>query len=122
MSAAEIASSAPLAAPQNLAAAPGPLSLDLSWSAVANATRYTVKYSTTSGGPYLNSAPDPPPAQLHSGLTDGPTYYYVVPPEIPTTPALFPPRPAPRPSRPTSPPSNSAAAPLASTPAPPRSR
>jgi fibronectin type 3 domain-containing protein len=80
LSASEIALYAsPLAAPQNLAAAPGPLSLDLSWSAVPNATSYTVKYSTTSGGPYTTlSAGLPSTTQLHSGLNHGTTYYYVV--------------------------------------------
>jgi hypothetical protein len=80
LSAAEIAPYAsPLSAPQNLAATPGPLSLNLAWSAVANATRYTVKYATTSGGPYLTlSSGLSSPGQLHSGLTYGTTYYYVV--------------------------------------------
>ncbi len=80
LSASEIALFAsPLAAPQNLAATPGPLSLDLSWSAVANAAGYTVKYATTSGGPYSTlSAGLPSPAQTHSGLGYGATYYYVV--------------------------------------------
>ncbi len=80
LSASEIALYAsPLAAPQNLAATPGPLSLDLTWSAVPNATRYTVKYSTTSGGPYTTlSAGLPSTSQSHSGLSYGTTYYYVV--------------------------------------------
>jgi fibronectin type 3 domain-containing protein len=69
----------PLAAPQNLAAAPGPLSLDLSWSAVPNATNYTVKYATTSGGPYTTLSDGLPfTNQSHSGLNYGTTYYYVV--------------------------------------------
>ncbi len=80
LSASEIALYAsPLAAPQNLAATPGPLSLDLSWNAVPNATRYTVKYSTVSGGPYSTlSSGLPATTQLHSGLGYGTTYYYVV--------------------------------------------
>ena len=80
MSAAEIALYAsPLSAPQNLAAAPGPLSLDLTWSAVPNATRYTVKYSTVSGGPYSTLASGlPATSQSHSGLSYGTTCYYVV--------------------------------------------
>ncbi len=69
----------PLAAPQNLVATPGPLSLDLAWSTVPNATRYTVKYSTTSGGPYTTlSSGLSATSQLHSGINYGTTYYYVV--------------------------------------------
>ena len=80
MSAAELAPYAsPLAAPQNLAATPGPLSLDLAWSSVAHATRYTVKYATTSGGPYLTlSAGLPDTVHSHTDLAYGTTYYYVV--------------------------------------------
>ncbi len=80
LSPAEITSlSSPLAAPQNLAVTPGPLSLDLSWSAVPNATRYTVKYSTVSGGPYLTlSSGLSATNRLHSDLSYGTTYYYVV--------------------------------------------
>ena len=69
----------PLTAPQNLAASPGPLSLDLSWNAVPDATRYTVKYATVSGGPYVTLASGlSATSQLHPGLSYGTTYYYVV--------------------------------------------
>jgi fibronectin type 3 domain-containing protein len=69
----------PLAAPQNLAATPGSLSLDLSWNAAPNATNYTVKYATTSGGPYTTLSDGLPfTNQSHSGLNFGTTYYYVV--------------------------------------------
>ncbi len=80
LSATEIAVFAsPLAAPQNLAATPGPLEIGLSWNAVPNATRYTVKYATVSGGPYTTlSAGLPALSSLHSGLGYGTTYYYVV--------------------------------------------
>ena len=80
LSPAEISSHAsPLAAPQNLAASPGPLSLDLSWNAVPGATHYTVKYATVSGGPYSTLASGlSATGQLHSGLGYGTTYYYVV--------------------------------------------
>ncbi|HEY8991244.1 MAG TPA: LamG-like jellyroll fold domain-containing protein [Luteolibacter sp.] len=70
---------APPAAPQNLAATPGPLSLNLSWNAVPNATGYTVKYATMSGGPYATLATGLTETScFHSGLTYGTTYYYVV--------------------------------------------
>ena len=80
LSASDITSLAsPLAAPQNLVATRGPLSLNLSWNAVANATRYTVKYATTSGGPYITLATGlSGTSQPHSGLSYGTTYYYVV--------------------------------------------
>lgn len=69
----------PLAAPQNLAATPGPLSLDLSWDAVPDATSYTVRYSTVSGGPYLTLASGLAATSLtHSGLSQGTSYHYVV--------------------------------------------
>ena len=69
----------PLAAPAGLAATPGPLELDLSWNAVPNATRYTLRYATASGGPYMTlSAGLPALSKLHSGLSYGTTYYYVV--------------------------------------------
>ncbi len=69
----------PLAAPQNLRATPGPLSLDLAWNAVANATRYTLKYSAVSGGPYATlSSGSSALAQTHAGLGYGTTTYYVV--------------------------------------------
>ena len=69
----------PLAAPQNFRATPGPLSLEIAWSAVLNATGYTVQYASASGGPYatlLSGAPTL--SRVHSGLTYGNTYYYVV--------------------------------------------
>ena len=69
----------PLAAPQNLAATPGPLELTLAWDPVPGATRYTVKYATTSGGPYtVLSAGLPDVERLHSALSYGTTYHYVV--------------------------------------------
>ena len=69
----------PLSAPQNLAATPGPLELTLAWDPVPGATRYTVKYATTSGGPYtVLSAGLPDVERLHSALSYGTTYHYVV--------------------------------------------
>ena len=69
----------PLAAPQNFAATTGPLSLNLTWNAVPNATAYTVQVSTVSGGPYVTLASSlSGTSLLHSGLNHGTIYYYVV--------------------------------------------
>jgi Concanavalin A-like lectin/glucanases superfamily/Putative Ig domain len=69
----------PLAAPQSVVATPGPLSMDLSWASVANATRYSVYYATTSGGPYvLLSGSQTALTRQHAGLTYGTSYYYVI--------------------------------------------
>jgi len=69
----------PLAAPQNLVATRGPQQIGLTWSAVPNATRYTVKYATVSGGPYAMLASGLSATNyLHSGLSDETTCYYVV--------------------------------------------
>ena len=80
VSASEISALAsPLGAPQNLAVSAGSLSLDLTWDAVPSATRYTVKYATNSGGPYvLLTSGHSPTNYFHSGLTYGTTYYYIV--------------------------------------------
>jgi hypothetical protein len=70
---------APLASPANLSATPGPLALDLAWSAVPSADRYTLRYAIASGGPYTTlSAGLPALVKLHSDLSYGTTYYYVV--------------------------------------------
>jgi unsaturated chondroitin disaccharide hydrolase len=72
----------PPAAPTNLAAtAVSPSQIDINWTAETGAVRYSVKRSTTSGGPYTIIAP-PPVLTANSfsdtGLTAGATYYYVV--------------------------------------------
>jgi fibronectin type 3 domain-containing protein len=64
--------------PTNLTAIAGNGVVTLAWTAVAGATGYNVKRSTTSGGPYAQLA-----APTSSGYTDtvvvnGVTYYYVV--------------------------------------------
>jgi hypothetical protein len=51
----------------------------LSWGAVASATSYTVRRSTTSGGPYVNVATGvTATTYVSTNLTNGTTYYYVV--------------------------------------------
>ena len=51
----------------------------LSWTAVTNATTYTVKRSTTSGGPYTVVASGlTGTGYTDTGLSNGVTYYYIV--------------------------------------------
>jgi len=80
MTAEEVAGFAtPLTAPQGLAASGGPQQIQLSWDAVPNAASYTVKSSTTAGGPYATVATGlAANAFSHSGLPIGTTRYYVV--------------------------------------------
>ncbi len=52
---------------------------DISWEAVSGATSYTVKRSTTSGGPYTTIASGVTSTNyLDAGLSTGVQYYYVV--------------------------------------------
>jgi fibronectin type 3 domain-containing protein len=69
---------APPAAPTNLTATAGHRQVALSWSAVAGATGYHVKRSTTNGGPHATVAGVASAAFTDTGLSDGTTYYYVV--------------------------------------------
>lgn len=67
------------AAPTGLTAAAGDSEISLTWNASANATHYTVKRSTTSGGPYTMIANAVSgTSYVDSGLTNGTTYYYAV--------------------------------------------
>ncbi|MGQ5390373.1 glycerophosphodiester phosphodiesterase family protein [Paenibacillus sp. M.A.Huq-84] len=67
------------AAPTGLTATGGNTRVTLSWSSVTEATYYTVKRGTTSGGPYTVVANNVSnPTYTDTGLTNGTTYYYVV--------------------------------------------
>ena len=68
------------AAPTGLSAAGGTKQVTLSWSAVSSATSYNIYWSTTSGvtkanGSKITGATSP---AVHTGLSDGTTYYYIV--------------------------------------------
>jgi hypothetical protein len=59
--------------------APTQHTVDLSWTASADAVGYNIYRSTTSGGPYtmINSSLDGTTAYTDSTVTSGTTYYYV---------------------------------------------
>lgn len=68
----------PAGAPRQLAAVPGDTQATLTWSPNAT-TSYSVKRSTTSGGPYTTIATGVTSnAYTDTGLTNGVTYYYVI--------------------------------------------
>ncbi|MGA3301512.1 MAG: fibronectin type III domain-containing protein, partial [Candidatus Acidiferrales bacterium] len=66
------------AAPTGLAATPGNAQVLLTWAATANATGYTLKRSTTTGGPYTAIASQPTTSFTDTPLTNGTKYFYVV--------------------------------------------
>jgi fibronectin type 3 domain-containing protein len=65
-------------APTGLTAAPGNAQVLLTWAATANATGYTAKRSTTTGGPYTAIASQPATSFTDAPLTNGTKYFYVV--------------------------------------------
>ena len=68
-----------LAAPTNLTAKAGRRLIILNWNPSSGAQSYTVKRSTTNGGPYKTVASHViKPAYINTGLSPGTTYYYVV--------------------------------------------
>jgi hypothetical protein len=72
-------SSGPPSAPANLAATAGNGQINLTWSAAAGATGYTVKRSLTDGGPYENIATAVANASYaDTNINFGTVYYYVV--------------------------------------------
>ena len=68
------------AAPLNLVATAGDTVVDLSWSASAGATSYTIRSSTTSGGPYTDLSAGVVTGTTYqaTGLANGTLYYFVV--------------------------------------------
>lgn len=68
---------APLA-PTGLTAIAGNAQVSLTWNAVNGATGYNVKWSTTSGGLDPIVLGTTSTTFVHTGLTNGVTYYYVV--------------------------------------------
>ena len=66
------------AVPAGLIATAGNAQVSLSWSAVSGATSYSVKRSTTSGGPYTQMSSPTSPSYVDSAVTNGTKYFYVV--------------------------------------------
>lgn len=67
-----------IAAPKDLTAAPGDGHVSLAWTAHEKATSYTLKRRDPGGGPYVPLASSPGPFFTDSGLTNGTTYTYIV--------------------------------------------
>lgn len=66
------------AAPLNVFASPGPGRVPLRWLSAHDATRYKIKRSTTSGGPYETITTVSGNSYTDTDVTNGTTYYYVV--------------------------------------------
>ena len=65
--------------PLNLNATAGNSKIDLTWDAVEKATSYTIKRSTTAGGPYTAIATDITDiSYTDTDVKNGTTYYYIV--------------------------------------------
>lgn len=74
-----VATGSPPAAPTGLTATAGNGQVALGWNAVSGATSYTVKRSTTSGGPYtVVQSGITTTSFTNTGLTNGTTFWYVV--------------------------------------------
>jgi len=65
-------------APIGLSATAGGTQVALSWATSSGATNYSVKSSTTNGGPYTTIASTAATSYTNTGLANGTTYYYVV--------------------------------------------
>ena len=69
----------PPSAPTGLSAsAASPTQINLSWSAAAGASSYSILRSATSGGPYASAGSSATTSFSNTGLTCNTTYYYVV--------------------------------------------
>lgn len=64
--------------PTAVTAVAGNAQVNVGWSAVAGASSYQVKRSTTNGGPYAVLASSVNASFVDGGVTNGVTYYYVV--------------------------------------------
>ena len=64
--------------PTNLIATSGNHEINLSWDVLDGATSYSIKRSTTAGGPYINIATGSAVTFIDSDIIPGKTYYYVV--------------------------------------------
>ncbi|HYG24862.1 MAG TPA: hypothetical protein VEH04_19005 [Verrucomicrobiae bacterium] len=68
----------PPVVPANLVATPGESLVWLTWSTASGATNYLVKAAATSGGPYTTVTNIAGTSFVHTGLTNGTTYYFTV--------------------------------------------
>ena len=69
----------PPSAPTNLTATAGDMQVSLSWSSVSGADSYTIKRSTTDGGPYSTiQSSHTSTSFTDTNLSNGTTYYYVI--------------------------------------------
>jgi hypothetical protein len=66
------------AAPTGLVATAGNTQVSLAWTASSGAAGYSVKRSTTSGGPYTKISSPTSPNYTDTDLTNGTKYFYVV--------------------------------------------
>ncbi|MBN2784851.1 MAG: immunoglobulin domain-containing protein [Pontiellaceae bacterium] len=66
------------AAPTGLVAESGDASVSLNWNAVSDATGYSIKVWSVSGGPYVAVSNPETNAYIHSGLPNGTNFFYVV--------------------------------------------
>ncbi len=65
-------------APAGLVATVGNGSIGLSWKAVANATSYNIKRTTTSGGPYATIGTATTPVYIDGTALNDTVYYYII--------------------------------------------
>lgn len=66
------------ASPFHLVATPGDSMNKLTWESVTGSTSYTVKRSTSPGGPYTDIISVTDNSYIDNSVTNGTTYYYVI--------------------------------------------